>query len=696
MRARPFVGIALAICTRAHADSSPPTAPAQQTADLSDAELLSYVAAAEARAASSDETIVVDGTAPVDTPSAGVRVVTARALELTPHKNADDLLRVVPGLYMSQHGSEGKGQQFFLRGFDAVHGSDLSIRVNGIPLNELSNVHGQGYADLGIVIPETVAGLTSRKGPFDLEQGWFATAGSIDLELGVVSRGKRAGYDLGTTNRHTVSLLDAPVTGPQAEFVAGEVMHDDGYGEGRGTDKAALIGQTELTAGRLRLRPMVAGQWTKFGEPGVIALDDIASGYFDRASAPAALGGKSQRLLVGIGAQWHRGADEVIASAHLGWRSLQLAENFTGFLENPEYGDTRSQMHRAITGGGRIAWRHRLAPGLRLLTGAEVLRDQLVQGEQRLTTGGEVWRDERLLAASTTTLGTWAGAEARRGRWTLVAGARADGMMVDATDMLEVERSGDGTVAALSPRAALSWRDDGLAFSFAVGRGVRPPEARAFTLRASRENMDTKVFDGGEPGITMANAIEFGGEIRRDRFAFGATVFATWIDRESVFDHVSGLNALRDGSRRVGGELFGEAAPWPWLALRGDVTAVDARFVVTENPVPGAPRLLASGEVRFDHKPWSAGLAGRFLGARPLTHGATAAASTVFDAVGSYDLTRWTFSLQVDNLLGADWNEGEYHFASHWDPSTPSTEIPRVHISPGRPFGVRAGVALQF
>jgi iron complex outermembrane receptor protein len=666
-------------------------------ASADDAELLRFVADAEAQAEASPETIIVDGEAGVDTPSAGVRVVGARALELTPHKNADDLLRVVPGLYMSQHGSEGKGQQFFLRGFDAVHGADLSLRVNGIPINELSNVHGQGYADLGFLIPETVNGLVSRKGPFDLEQGWFATAGAVDLELGTATRGRRVGYELGTTNRHRVIAIDAPKGGPEAEFVAVNAMHDDGFGEDRGTENVSAIAQTELTAGRLRLRPMITGYWSEFGEPGVVALDDIATGYFDRTSAPAgALGGRSERLLTGVTGAWKRTSNEVVGSAYLGWRSLDIQENFTGFLENPELGDGRHQTHRAVTGGGRVAWRHRLSSGLRLLTGAEVIRDQLRQSEVRIATTGEAWRTERELDATTTSTGAWAGLEARRGRWVATGGARVDAMMVDAIDRLDRMRSGAGMVGEVSPRLAVAWRGEHLSLSIAAGRGVRPPEARAFTRRASRENMDAVVYDGGDADITKANAAEVGGELRLARIAVGATGFATWIDRESIFDHLSGVNALLDGSRRIGTELFVEATPVPWLALRGDLTLVDARFVVTENPVPGAPRLLATAEARFDRKPWSAGLAGRFLGPRPLIHGATASSSTVFDAVGSYVRGRWTLSAQVDNLLGTNWNEGEFHFASRWDMAAPESELPRVHISPGRPFGVRVGAMVQF
>ena len=659
--------------------------------------LLSLLAPLAGAPALADETIVVDEPAPVDTPSAGVRIVTSRELELTPHKNTDDLLRVVPGLYLSQHGSEGKGQQFFLRGFDAVHGADLSIRVGGIPLNEHSNVHGQGYADLGFLVPETVAAIASRKGPFELEQGWFATSGSIDLALGVEQRGRRVGYTAGTTNRHRVVAIDAPAGGPAAELVAASLLHDDGYGEGRGISQGAVIAQTEVRAGRLRLRPLAVAYWARFGEPGVLPRADVASGFFDRLAAPAGeLGGRSQRLLTGLGADWRRGADEVVASAYLGWRGLALDQNFTGFLVSEAHGDARRQVHRAVTGGGRLAWRRRLAPALRLLAGVEVLRDQLAQAEDRVSTSGAVWSAERALDAATTSGAAWLGLDARHGGWTATGGARLDGLHVDAADRLDPMRSGRGAVGAVSPKLAIAWRGARGGASVAVGRGVRPPEARAFTRRASREDMPAVVYAGGDPALTAADAVELGGDVRLGAVAVGAAAFATWIERESVFDHLSGVNALRDGSRRLGGELFVEARPRPWLAVRGDVTAVDARFVVTGNPVPGAPRVLGGLEVRLDRPPWSAGVAGRLLGPRPLLHGATAASSTVVDALAGYTRGRWLFQLQLDNALASAWNEGEYHFASYWDRSTPRSDLPRVHLSPGRPFGVRLGATRSF
>src|SRR5690606_30277894 len=109
--------------------------------------------------------------------------LTPRDIAAAPRRNAEEILRSAPGRTLVQHGSEGKGHQFFLRGFDAEHGADLEIRVDGIPINEWSNIHGQGYVDLGFVIPEVVDSVEVVKGPFSLEQGAFATAGSVHYRL---------------------------------------------------------------------------------------------------------------------------------------------------------------------------------------------------------------------------------------------------------------------------------------------------------------------------------------------------------------------------------------------------------------------------------------------------------------------------------------------------------------------------------
>ena len=52
-----------------------------------------------------------------------------------PIGSVQDILRVTPGLVMVQHSGGGKANQYFLRGFDADHGTDLALSIDGVPIN---------------------------------------------------------------------------------------------------------------------------------------------------------------------------------------------------------------------------------------------------------------------------------------------------------------------------------------------------------------------------------------------------------------------------------------------------------------------------------------------------------------------------------------------------------------------------------
>src|SRR5579863_3193450 len=100
-------------------------------------------------------------------------------LDMQPARSAQDLLRLVPGLFIAQHQGGGKAEQIFLRGFDADHGTDVSVSVDGVPVNMVSHAHGQGYADLHFLIPETVSNYDFGKGPYYADKGDLATAGFV-------------------------------------------------------------------------------------------------------------------------------------------------------------------------------------------------------------------------------------------------------------------------------------------------------------------------------------------------------------------------------------------------------------------------------------------------------------------------------------------------------------------------------------
>lgn len=114
-----------------------------------------------------------------DATTSSSRTVRALDVALRPRESTQELLRLVPGLVIAQHAGGGKAEQIFLRGFDADHGTDVAISVDGTPVNMVTHAHGQGYADLHFLMPEVVEAIDVRKGPYDARDGDFATAGAV-------------------------------------------------------------------------------------------------------------------------------------------------------------------------------------------------------------------------------------------------------------------------------------------------------------------------------------------------------------------------------------------------------------------------------------------------------------------------------------------------------------------------------------
>lgn len=50
----------------------------------------------------------------------------------------------MPGLVTAQHAGDGKAEQISLRDFDIDPGTDITLTVDGMPVNMVSHAHGQG------------------------------------------------------------------------------------------------------------------------------------------------------------------------------------------------------------------------------------------------------------------------------------------------------------------------------------------------------------------------------------------------------------------------------------------------------------------------------------------------------------------------------------------------------------------------
>ena len=184
-----------------------------------------------------------------------------------------------PGFLLTNEGGEGHAEQIFLRGFDAREGQDLEVRVNGDVVNQVGNLHGNGYADLHFIIPELVEGLRVVEGPYDPRQGNFAVAGSAEYELGLQRRGLFGRYEAGSFGTSGALLLWGPPEEDDHTFGGVEIYRTDGFGQNRDARRATALGQYEGKIGKAGIWRLTSGLYlSDYHAAGVVREDDYLAG----------------------------------------------------------------------------------------------------------------------------------------------------------------------------------------------------------------------------------------------------------------------------------------------------------------------------------------------------------------------------------------------------------------------------------
>ncbi len=170
-----------------------------------------------------------DSLVDADPLAASDNIVDQRQLSLRPHRRAEDLTQEVPGLFTVQHAGGGKAQQYFMRGFDLDHGTDLAGFFDGVPINAVSHGHGQGYLDLHFIIPETIESIEATKGPYSPLVGDFATAGSMTFHVADHLDESIAKLEIGQDGHRREVVAESPDLGPKWRMlVAVEAFGENG------------------------------------------------------------------------------------------------------------------------------------------------------------------------------------------------------------------------------------------------------------------------------------------------------------------------------------------------------------------------------------------------------------------------------------------------------------------------------------
>ena len=710
-RARAAVVVTLCASTAAHAQPAPsiptptpaPTpTPTPAPAPAPDAELLQQIDST----AAPDEIIELDDTAPPE--SASSVHFSAEDLRRRPHDQPSDLLRQTPGLVVAQHAGGGKSDQYFLRGFDADHGTDVAIFVDGVPVNMTSHGHGQGYADTHWLIPETVESVDVHKGPYAARYGDFYTAGAIEMKTADVAPGTQLWLTGGAELAGPVAFerrpsyrlvgIGSPALESGSALVAAELGDSDGpFVDPQGFRRGATLLKWKRPVGDGELRlagTFYAARWNQSGQ---IPIAEVAAGRLERfGSLDPTEGGTSSRASVALGYDLGdpaTGAWSVDAYA-VDYR-LRLFSNFTLFLRDPLHGDQIEQTDaRSIVGTSAVYRRaHRrgaLAGLLRLgvQTRADDVTTELWHTERRQRLGDcfAAANPCNRTASRIRNLAVYGEEDLSIGRRVrLLGGLRLDQFTWDVDDLDPETQLTPATTGGTAQRAIVSPKlsavvraADGVDLFASGGLGFHSNDARA-AVEVDGHGALARAW-GAEAGVRVSPMAGL---------RASADAWYLYLTSEQVWSGDAGGTEASDPTRRYGVDLDAAWDATPWLAIDANLAIGSATFVANAGnggALALAPRLMGGAGVTAHRGSSFVALRARGIGDRPANDDGslTAEGYLLLDVVAAHQLACWSFGLTINNLLDRDWREAQFADVSRVSPTAAERED--VHVTPGTPL----------
>ncbi|MBI4402462.1 MAG: TonB-dependent receptor plug domain-containing protein [Nitrospirae bacterium] len=632
------------------------------------------------------------------------RFIPDKDILLQPQGRPGNLARLVPGLVTVEHsGGAGKADQYFLRGFDADHGTDVALFTDGMPVNIRSHAHGQGYSDLNFIIPETIMEIEVYKGPYHAQFGDFATAGAVNfvtrekVEEGVV---QLAGGQF-DTQRHL--LMFSPIAGRVRSLVAAEgyftngpFINDNRYSRFNGLVKLTMnpTVRSELSLTGTHHQ----GRWNASGQ---IPFREVEAGRLDRFGfIDPTEGGRTMRSTGRL--QYHydtTAGGTAFADLYAQYYRLDLFSNFTFFLHDPVNGDGIEQDDRRGVYGGDVGYRQSgdllgIASTATLGVQARIDDAHVRLGTQHRRERLGTTVDADILQAS---YSPYLKLEFQLMPWMrLVGGARSDVFTFDvknrcATCPQQPNGKTDAKIANTKGNLILGpWF--GTEFFMNVGTGFHSNDARSVV-----SNPNAQI-------LPRATGYEVGFRTKQwDRVEFIAALWSLDLSSELVFVGDEGTTKIRGATRRYGMELGARINLVDWLTLAGDVTLTHAEFRGTGGAIPLAPEVTGRADLTA-RLPMglSSSLQMLHLGRRPATEDrrATAQPFTVFDLVTRYKLPvkiergRLEAFLSVMNLTDTKWRQAQFFFESQL--KNEPAPVGDIHFVPGPPRMIMGGVSWYF
>lgn len=625
-------------------------------------------------------------------------------LILRPVNNAQDLLRIVPGIFIAQHAGGGKAEQIFLRGYDSDHGTDIQLSVDGMPVNMVSHAHGQGYADLHFLVPETISQLGFEVGPYHADKGNFATAGYVDFrtrdflsenlikaEIGQFGMKRLAG---------TMKLLSRENEVSRQQFyIASEYILNEGFVESPqdfhrfnliGKYSAHFKNQSQLTvsvmgfdsrwnaSGQIPERAVRRNLVSRFG-----SLDNSEGGNSSRSNF-------NTRYKSKMGKDWSWENQFYYSRYH-----FNLYSNFTFYLEDTINGDAiRQRETRNLFGYTSTISKNWMMGEKKITTelGAGFRYDDIkdielsrVKNRQFLSgiRKGDIQEANGFIY--------WNQQAAITEKISFSGGIRYDYFRFAYKNQLGDEKNiRDKNRGILSPKLNFSFSPS-TRFQVFLNNGI------GFHSNDSRVLLDS----GAIPVLPKVFGTDLGIMVKPVKnLVLKATAWHFYSRQEFVYVGDAGIVEPSGASRRIGIDLSARYQLNKWLFADADLNMAKARLIGEPKDadyIPLAATLTSIGGLSARFKNGSAvALRYRFMDDRPANPDNSVIAKGYFitDLAFQYRIKKIELFLTMENLFDQEWNEAQFDTRSRLkDESQPVSEL---HFTPGTPRFLKTGISVIF
>ncbi|WP_179376205.1 TonB-dependent receptor [Winogradskyella wichelsiae] len=630
-----------------------------------------------------------------------VSTISRLDLNITPVNSTQEVLRKVPGLFIGQHAGGGKAEQLFLRGFDIDHGTDVSISVDGMPVNMVSHAHGQGYSDLHFVIPETVNKIDFGKGAYYAQEGDFNTAGYVNFKTKDYLKESEISFTVGQFNTmRTVGLFDLlENTKNQNAYVALEYINTDGPFESpQNFNRLNLFGKYVMFSPENDKLTLTASHFTsRWDASGQIPQREVDNGNITRFGAiDDTEGGQTERTNLNV--TFDKYIDDntkLSTNAFYSHYAFELYSNFTFFLEDPINGDQIFQKEDRNIIGLNTAITHNTNLGdteLTLTSGIGLRHDisddvELSRTLNRSTTLENI----QLGDINQTNIDAFVNAEFEFGKFKVAPALRLDYFKFMYNDALQTNYTTlSETKTILSPKLNFFYNaQDNLQLYLKSGLGFHSNDTRVV------------VANGGEDILPRSYGADLGTVWKPfPKLVVNSALWYLFLEQEFVYVGDAGIVEPSGKTRRFGLDLGLRYQLTDWLFLDTDATLTNARSIDEadgQDYIPLAPDFTLVGGVSIDDlNGFSGGLRFRYLDDRAANEDNSIVAEgyMVTDFNVNYSFNKVTLGLAIENLFDVEWNETQFATESRLQGEAQSVE--EIHFTPGTPFFIKGTVSYRF